>query len=399
MARPSSISPPDEGLGTFQAVRREPGGSSKRLRLIGAVMFLGACVALVFQGARRGMAGRSEAILLQQGDTQAMISQLAQEEVTRRVAQQAAAGLPVAAVEMAQSLASNSSSIEFDCSRKAAYVLLQTSFASIAANTSKENATLYAKEALLSAAAAEAKAKWLASAAKYSDAKAAYGSAKSAAEYARGKYSDFESAVTTGQKQWDALKPKYDEEADQISSVLPVIEELIAELTKGSAEKAEPQQLAAVRTKVSQLALPEHDKRMAAQMDVLRAVMLKADSKGAMKAALKVVQGLLDTMKGRKTEIADTLAKMEKGLSDSKIGLKTWEEKVVDLSDAEEKNKNTMDTEGLVKATLSGKASVAKEEYEDFHATFLDDIARFERELAALSTIDGKLSEAVVACA
>jgi hypothetical protein len=53
---------------------------------------------------------------------------------------------------------------------------------------------------------------------------------------------------------------------------------------------------------------------------------------------------------------------------------KTWEEKVVDLSDAADKNKNTMDTE------------------------FLDDVARFERELAALGTIDGKLTDAVKAC-
>mmetsp|Transcript_3118 Transcript_3118/g.7586 ORF Transcript_3118/g.7586 Transcript_3118/m.7586 type:complete len:396 (-) Transcript_3118:883-2070(-) len=386
-------------LGTFSPpVRREQGSSSKRLRIIGALMFGVVCAALTFEGAKRGMAGRGEAFLLQQGDDKAMISQLAQEEVTRKVAQQAASGLPVAAVVLAQSLASNSS-IVIDCSRKEAYILLQTNFASIAANTSKENATMHAKDALLAAAAAEAKENWLASEAKYRDAQAAYASATSAAEYARGKYSGFESAVTAGQEEWDKLKPKYDEEANQIAAEVPLIEELIAVLTKSSAEMAAPQQLAAVRAKVSQLSVPEHDKRMSAQMDVLRAVMLKTDSKGAMVAALKVVQGLLDTMKGRKTEIAETLKKMEEELSNNKMGLKTWEEKVVDLSDAADKSKNTMNEEGLVKATLSGKASVAKEEYEDFHATFLDDVARFERELAALSTIDGKLTDAVEACA
>mmetsp|Transcript_42629 Transcript_42629/g.106654 ORF Transcript_42629/g.106654 Transcript_42629/m.106654 type:complete len:392 (-) Transcript_42629:66-1241(-) len=388
---------PQEGLGTFEPVRTAQGSSSKRLRIIGALMFGVVCAALTFEGAKRGM-GRGSAFVLEQGDNEAIISQLAQQEVVRRVAQQAASGLPAAAGLIAQSLSSNSS-IVIDCSRKEAYVLLQTSFASIAVNTSKENATMYAKDALLEAAASDAKEEWLTAEAKYRDAQAAYASAKSAAEYARGKYSDYESAVATGQKEWDELKPKYDEEANQIGAEVPVIEELIAELTKSTAEKAEPQQLAAVRTKVSQLAVPEHDKRMAAQMDILRAVMLKADSKGAMVAALKVVQGLLDTMKGRKTEIADALAKLTTELSDNKIGLKTWEEKVVDLSDAADENKNTMNTQGLVKATLSGKASVAKEEYEDYHATFLDDVARFERELAALSTIDGKLTDAVEACA
>jgi hypothetical protein len=307
-------------LGTFEPVKRE-GSSPKRLRIIGALLFGAVCAALTYEGARRGMAGRGDTLVLEQGDTEAMISQLAQEEVTRKVAQQAASGLPVAAVEMAQSLASNSS-IVIDCSRKAAYVLLQTSFSSIAANTSKENATMYEKDAKLATAATEAKAKWLASEARYRDAQAAYASAKEAAEYARGKYSDFQSSVTSGQKEWDKLKPKWDKESSQIASQVPVIEQLIAILEKGSAEKAEPQQLAAVLTKVSQLGVPEGNKRMAEHMNVLRGMMLKTDSKGAMKSALKILEGLLDTMKGRKIEIAKTLTKMEKELSDNKIALK-----------------------------------------------------------------------------
>jgi hypothetical protein len=111
-----------------------------------------------------------------------------------------------------------------ECSNADSYQTIETSFAELAANISASNATLYAREATLKAAADEAHTAWLEAQAKYRTATAEKESAKQAATYAAGMYTKFETAVSAGQAQYDEEKPKLDEEMAQLNEELPVLQ-------------------------------------------------------------------------------------------------------------------------------------------------------------------------------
>ena len=207
--------------------------SSKRAQ--GVVVALGAAMALcLLIGAAMeernivpvSMAATSE---LSQQALRQLESQLSTKEVNYEVARQAVEHLPVhqqvLAVKFAAEALSSAPTTDLqECSNADSYQTIETSFAELAANISASNATLYAREATLRAAADEAHTAWLEAQAKYRTATAEKESAKQAATYAAGMYTKFETAVSAGQAQYDEEKPKLDEEMAQLNEELPVLQ-------------------------------------------------------------------------------------------------------------------------------------------------------------------------------
>ena len=65
---------------------------------------------------------------------------------------------------------------------------------------------------------------------------------------------------------------------------------------------------------------------------------------------------------------------------------KHWEEQLVDLSDKADKSKNVMDTSDLTRQHLNGVHIVKQQAYEDFHAGFVDQAAKYQKQAKAVAT-------------
>jgi len=209
--------------------------SSKRAQ--GVVVAIGAAMALcLLIGAAMEERNMVPASLEQTGTTalsqqalRQLEGKLSSKEVNYEVARQAVEGLPVhqqvlAVKFAAEALSSTPTTDLQECSNKDSYETIQESFTELAANISASNSTLYAREAMLKAAADEAHSAWLDAQSKYRTATAEKDSAKQAATYAAGMYTKFETAVSTGQAQYDVEKPKLDEEMAQLNEELPVLQ-------------------------------------------------------------------------------------------------------------------------------------------------------------------------------
>ena len=77
---------------------------------------------------------------------------------------------------------------------------------------------------------------------------------------------------------------------------------------------------------------------------------------------------------------------------------KHWEEQLVDLSDKADKSKNVMDTSDLTRQHLNGIHIVKQEAYEDYHAGFVDQAAKYQKQAKAVATITKKVYDAIFAC-
>ena len=208
--------------------------SSKRAQ--GVVVALGAAMALcLLIGAameERNMvpiAMEGTSALSQQALKQ-LESKLSSKEVNYEVARQAVEHLPVhqqvlAVKFAAEALSSTPTTTDLqECSNKDSYETIEASFSELAANISASNTSLYERETTLKAAADAAHSAWLDAQSKYRTATAEKESAKQAATYAAGMYTKFETAVSAGQAQYDAEKPKLDEEMAQLNEELPVLQ-------------------------------------------------------------------------------------------------------------------------------------------------------------------------------
>ena len=232
------------------------------------------------------MAGAGTQELRQQA-LKALAGRLSQKEVNYEVARQAVEGLPVptqvlAVKFAAQALSAGGSAAPaaqtlLECSNKDAYLQISTSFGELAANITARNASLFAREATLKAEADAADQAWLDAQSSYVQAISAKDAAKEAATYAAGMYSKYETAVSAGQAQMDAEKPKLDEEMAQLQSELPILEEVLKLITSlmggGAAAKGNTQEiLKQAQAKVAGLVPPAADKKLDSSIVRLKTV-------------------------------------------------------------------------------------------------------------------------------
>merc|ERR1719409_2653617 len=250
------------------------------------------------------MAGAGTQELRQQA-LKALAGRLSQKEVNYEVARQAVEDLPVPTQVLAVKFAAQALSAGgpaapaaqtlLECSNKDAYLQISTSFGELAANITARNASLFAREATLKADAADQA--WLDAQSSYVQAISAKDAAKEAATYAAGMYSKYETAVSAGQAQMDAEKPKLDEEMAQLQSELPILEEVLKLITSlvggGAAAKGNTQEiLKQAQAKVAGLVPPAADKKLDSSIVRLKTVLQEADTAGTADKMAAVVQGL-----------------------------------------------------------------------------------------------------------
>eukprot|EP00960_Hanusia_phi_P060128 764413-Hanusia_phi.AAC.6 len=331
--------------------------------------------------------------------------QLAAKEVKKDMVNKASVHLGAEDKAIAFQLAAQpiTSKLAVDCAKKDSYDILKNAFTSLASNISAENATLYAKDQELFAAAAEAKEKWLTAESKYRSAESDQKSAKEAASYARSQYDFYESAVTQGQSEYDSVKPQLDSEKSQLSGELPILQQIktLISSMNGAEQKAAPASLMHVgklKTLVLSLAPPARNKMIAKQITHVRSVLAETNTVGTMASMLSVIDGIVTHIQTRITEINNDVSRMEGDLNSNKEKRESWQEKVVDLSDAADRAENKMNSAGLVRQQLGGDHLVKQQEYEDNHATFLDEAEKVKKQSNAISVILHKIEDALSQC-
>lgn len=112
-----------------------------------------------------------------------------------------------------------------------------------------------------------------------------------------------------------------------------------------------------------------------------------------------ILDEIVSTMTSRIAEIATTITTMQTALDTNKASETQWETSLVTLSDDKDKAENAMNTADLQRQELNGEHIVKEEAYNDYHAGFVDEAAKFARQLKALKTIGAKIDEAIGTCA
>lgn len=358
------------------------------------------------------MAGAGTQELRQQA-LKALAGRLSQKEVNYEVARQAVEGLPVPTQVLAVKFAAQALSAVgsaapaaqtlLECSNKDAYLQISTSFGELAANITARNASLFAREATLKAEADAADQAWLDAQSSYVQAISAKDAAKEAATYAAGMYSKYETAVSAGQAQMDAEKPKLDEEMAQLQSELPILEEVLKLITSlmggGAAAKGNTQEiLKQAQAKVAGLVPPAADKKLDSSIVRLKTVLQEAGTAGTADKMAAVVQGLQAQMAARITEIGTQIQAMQAQLAADTAAKGEWEQKMVDLSDEHDKALNDASTADLTRNSLGGEYMVKDEAYQNFHSTFEEQVAQLSKESSAVNTILTKITDFIATC-
>merc|ERR1719409_1414688 len=319
------------------------------------------------------------------GDITKMEMVLAAKEVHRKVIQEATAGAPSAVKAVASQLANGAPTTKLiDCGKIDAYKFLQDTFASLGANITAQNATIFAHDAALEAANTKAYNEWMDAEAKYRTAESAHESAKEAAEYAKGKYDEFTAAVNAGQGEYDETKPGLLAEKEEIVSQQPIlaqVKELVAAMANGGGAAAK-----------------SDNKAIARKVMALRTSLAETATASTVTKMLAVIDGIISEMETRLQEIGTTLEKMETDLKTNKDSLAHWQQELVDLSDEKDKASNVLNTAALERNTLNGKHTVAEDAYNEYHAGFVDEAETLAKQSKAIVTIGAKIDSAIEQC-
>ena len=328
-------------------------------------------------------------------------------QVHRKVIQEATAGAPSAVKAVASQLANGAPTTKLvDCGKIDAYKFLQNTFASLGANITAQNATIFAHDAALEAANTKAYNEWMDAEAKYRTAESAHESAKEAAEYAKGKYDEFTAAVNAGQGEYDETKPGLLAEKEEIVSQQPIlaqVKELVAAMANGggaaakSVNKAFLKQLPTL-TRLANSVVPTHNKAIARKVMALRTSLAETATASTVTKMLAVIDGIISEMETRLQEIGTTLEKMETDLKTNKDSLAHWQQELVDLSDEKDKASNVLNTAALERNTLNGKHTVAEDAYNEYHAGFVDEAETLAKQSKAIVTIGAKIDSAIEQC-
>jgi hypothetical protein len=345
-----------------------------------------------------------------QGDIRKMEMQLAAKEVHHKLMVEATMGLSPEVKKVAHTLVhtpKTSMLQAVDCSKMDAYKLLQGAFETLSLNITAENATIHAHDAALEKAYTEAKDAWMASESAFRSAESAHGSAASAATYAKGQYDLFSSAVEAGQSEWDTTVPGLNSESAELTAQLPILQqvkELVENMASSSAAKGKVQRLKQLPLlkKLANAVVPPRfskDKQMAKKVLALRTSLAETATGSTVSGMVTILDEIVSTMTSRIAEIATTITSMQTALDTNKVSETQWETSLVTLSDDKDKAENAMNTADLQRQELNGEHIVKEEAYNDYHAGFVDEAAKFARQLKALETIGAKIDDAIGTCA
>ena len=140
------------------------------------------------------------------------------------------------------------------------------------------------------------------------------------------------------------------------------------------------------------------DKKMAKQVMALRTSLAETSTGETASGMLTILDSIVSTMTSRISEIGTTKDAMDQALKGNIALFKHWEEQLVDLSDKADKSKNVMDTSDLTRQHLNGIHIVKQQAYEDYHAGFVDQAAKYQKQAKAVATITKKVYDAIFAC-
>ena len=253
----------------------------------------------------------------------------------------------------------------------------------------------------------EAKDAWMSSESAFRSAESAHGSAASAATYAKGQYDLFSSAVEAGQSEWDTTVPGLNSESAELTAQLPILQqvkELVENMASSSAAKGKVQRLKQLPLlkKLANAVVPPRfskDKQMAKKVLALRTSLAETATGSTVSGMVTILDEIVSTMTSRIAEIATTITTMQTALDTNKASETQWETSLVTLSDDKDKAENAMNTADLQRQELNGEHIVKEEAYNDYHAGFVDEAAKFARQLKALKTIGAKIDDAIGTCA
>jgi len=241
----------------------------------------------------------------------------------------------------------------------------------------------------------------------FRSAESAHESAASAATYAKGQYDLFSSAVEAGQSEWDTTVPGLNSESAELTAQLPILQqvkELVENMASSTAAKGKVQRLKQLPLlkKLANAVVPPRfskDKQMAKKVLALRTSLAETATGSTVSGMVTILDEIVSTMTSRIAEIATTITSMQTALDTNKASETQWETSLVTLSDDKDKAENAMNTADLQRQELNGEHIVKEEAYNDYHAGFVDEAAKFARQLKALKTIGAKIDDAIGTCA
>jgi len=342
-----------------------------------------------------------------------MIGLYSELEVPRKMALMAMEHTPKEEQQVALNLASNEPMLA-DCAHKAVYTNILTNFEMLLGNLTVENQTRYQADLDLLVAKTSAYKEWIDSESLFRSAQAAKGQADTAAEYARGKYSEFKKAVEVGEEDYEKnIAPTLEEKKG-----LVVQEEMITSLTeivtkmKSSEAEATPAKLDAAKAKLAAIKAQNPNLgKLAGEVDAILGKMssgaakeggtrrlLESDFEATVKQALLILAEMKTEVTTRIGEIDAAVAKSAAELKANRESLMEWEVKVVDLSNTADKATADMNAADLERQKLAGVYKVKDAAYVDGHAGLEGDLASFKTQMEALQTVIDKVKELLTKC-
>jgi hypothetical protein len=304
---------------------------------------------------------------------------------------------------------------EVDCASIDAYNSLMTTFTSLEGNLTKHNASISAENAKLKEAYDEAHSAWLEAESQFRSEEAAAKSAADAAVYAKGEYDKYASAKSAGQAEYDQTIAPLNEEKDELTKTIPILEmidkmvqEILAEQVAAAGKAKGVQQLAlksvpkaklsALRELVNKVVVP-HDFKQAAKDVAAMRVMLQEEGAHLDKhMVLKIPGKIIGSMQKRLEEIEETRSKMDADLAEDDRLFKEWETKLVDMSDAKDAAHNAAQTADLIREEKAGINEVKEASYVNYNAGYVVEEENLSRQKGAIAAISAKLQEAIAQC-
>jgi len=212
--------------------------------------------------------------------------------------------------------------------------------------------------------------------------------------------------VNAGQKQWDESVPPMQAEQAELTAQLPILQQVkdLVSNMASSAAKSKTQflkQLPELKKLANAVVPPRFakDKAMAKKVFALRTSLAETGTGSTVSSMLVILDDIVKSMTSRISEIDKSIKEMDEDLTNNRAALTTWETKLVSLSDDADKAANAKNTADLQRQKLNGEHIVKEEAYNDFHAGFVDEAAKYAQQLQAIATIRAKINEAIASCA
>jgi len=354
-----------------------------------------------------------------------MMGLYAELEVPRKMALMAMEHTPKVEQELALSLASNEPMLA-DCANKAVYTNILVNFKSLQGNLTVENQTRYQTDLDLFTAKDSAYKEWLDSESAFRTAQTAKEQADSAAEYARGKFSEYKKAVEVGEEDYEKnIAPTIEEKKGLAlqKEMIETLEGIVGKMSSSAAEATPAKlsdakaKLAAIEAKNPQLgklagevdailskispsspASPAAAAPAAAAPKAAARKLLESDFEGTVKQALVILGEMKAEVSTRITEIDTAIAKSSADLKANREQKLSWEVKVVDLSNTADRANADKNAADLQREKLAGAYKAKNQAYVDGHEGLDGDLKAFKEQIDALQAVIDKVKELLAKC-